>query len=298
METEKKARARKPVLILALGVLGASMSAIFVKYSGAPSILTAAYRLLWTVLLMTPAVFGKRDVRQELLHVRPRTLLLSALSGAFLALHFSTWFEALAHTSVASSTIIVSTEVIWVALGYCFFLKGKLGFKPILAIIISFAGSALIAWVDSSAGSGLYGDLLALTAAVAASVYTLLGRVVRKDTGNSVYTYIVYVSCAAVLVAAAAVKRYDFFGYGMSGIISGFLLAVFSTIMGHSIFSWCLKYFSPSFVAAAKLCEPVISSILAFFLFSEVPAALQLVGCVVVLAGVLFYTFIEMKAEK
>ena len=106
---------------------------------------------------------------------------------------------------------------------------------------------------------------------------------------------IVYVSASVALAAAVAVKGYPFFGYGWSGIISGLLLAVFSTILGHSIFSWCLKYFSPAFVSASKLCEPVISSVFAAFLFGEVPTALQVLGGAIVLAGVIYYTVIEVR---
>ena len=134
--------------MIVVGVLGISLSAIFVKYSTAPSAVTAAFRLLWTVILMTPVVLGKREVRKELMAVDKRTVLLSVLSGVFLAMHFVLWFESLKHTSVASSTTIVCTEVIWVCLGYCLFLKGKLSLKAIAAIAITLAGSLLIALAD------------------------------------------------------------------------------------------------------------------------------------------------------
>lgn len=41
--------------ILLLGVLGTAVSAILVRYSQAPSLVTATYRLGWTVLLLLPA---------------------------------------------------------------------------------------------------------------------------------------------------------------------------------------------------------------------------------------------------
>lgn len=298
------ARPPRSVLMLVIGILGISMSAIFVRYSQAPSLLTAAYRLLWTVLLMSPAVLLKKETRRSLFAVKPRTAALSALSGVLLALHFATWFESLRHTSVASSTMIVCTEAIWVALGYRVFLKGRLGGKAVAAMAVTLAGSLIIAWSDGGIRScldgncamqnSLYGDLLALAAAIAVGAYTLLGRVVRGSTGTTEYTYIVYVSAAITLAAAVLLMGYPFFGYGYSGIISGLLLAVFSTILGHSIFSWCLKYFSPAFVSASKLCEPVISSVFAALLFGELPTALQIVGGVIVLAGVVYYTLVEV----
>ena len=104
---------------------------------------------------------------------------------------------------------------------------------------------------------------------------------------------VVYSSCAAVLLLFCLVQKNHLFGYGLGGILVGFLLAVFSTILGHSIFSWCLKYFSPSFVSASKLCEPVVAAILAGFLFGESPAPLQLTGGALILGGVFYYSRLE-----
>ena len=94
---------KHPMIMIVIGILGISLSAIFVKYSTAPSAVTAAFRLCWTVLLMSPVVWGKRDVRVELLHVSKKEFVLSALSGLFLAIHFVLWFESLQHTSVATT---------------------------------------------------------------------------------------------------------------------------------------------------------------------------------------------------
>ena len=285
------------MLMIVVGVLGISLSSIFVKYSAAPSAVTAAFRLLWTVLFLTPVVLGKPAVRKELLQLPRKLVLLSCLSGLFLAVHFVLWFESLQHTSVASSTTIVCTEVIWVCLGFCLVLRGKLSWKAMAAIGVTLVGSMFIAYADSGAGSQLYGDVLALLAAVAVAVYTLIGRVVRSRASTAVYTYMVYTACAAVLLITCLAQGYGLFDYGLSAVVVGALLALFSTILGHSIFSWCLKFFSPSFVSASKLCEPVAAAVMAAFLFGEIPTALQLLGGVLIIGAVYWYSRIERKAE-
>ena len=284
---------KHPMIMIIVGVLGISASSIFVKFSDAPSAVTAAWRLLWTVLLLTPVVVGKKPVRQELLQAPKKLVILSILSGLFLAIHFVLWFESLKHTSVASSTTIVCTEVVWVCLGFCLFLKGKLSWKAVFAIGVTLFGSVLIALSDSGSGSHLYGDILALLAAVAVAVYTLIGRLVREKLSTTVYTYMVYMACAVVLVVTCLAQSASLLGYGWSAIIVGLLLAVFSTILGHSIFSWCLKYFSPSFVSASKLCEPVVAAVIAGFLFGELPGWLQVFGSILILGGVLWYSRVE-----
>lgn len=289
---------KQPFLMIIIGVIGISLSSIFVKYSPAPSSVTAAWRLLWTVILMSPVVIGKKQFRQELISATPKNILLSCTSGLFLAIHFALWFESLGHTSVASSTTIVCTEVIWVSLGYWLFLKGRISNKAILAIAITLFGSVLIAFSDSTSGSHLYGDILALLAAIAVAAYMLIGRIVREKMSTLVYTYVVYCACGISLLLLCAVQQNRLFAFGAAPAIVGFLLAIFSTILGHSIFSWCLKYFSPSFVSASKLCEPVVAAILAAFLFHEIPRFLQILGGILIIGGVLYYSHIERKEQQ
>jgi drug/metabolite transporter (DMT)-like permease len=287
---------KHPMVMIVVGVMGISMSSILVKYSAAPSPVTAAFRLLWTVILMCPVALCKASVRDELKRMSMKLIALSAASGLFLAIHFVLWFESLQHTSVASSTTIVCTEVIWVALGFCLFLKGKLTGKEILAIGITFLGSMVIALSDqNSGGVHLYGDVLALIAAIAVAVYTLIGRIVRKNVSTNVYTYVVYVSCAAALLSICLLQGAHLFAYGVSAVVVGLLLSIFSTILGHSTFSWCLKYFSPAFVSASKLCEPVVAGLLAVLLFGEFPKIMQIVGGIMIIAGVYYYSRIENK---
>ena len=287
---------KRPLAMIVLGVIGISLSSIFVKLSTAPAAVTAAWRLLWTVALMTPVVWGRGAVRRELLGVKWPLAALSALSGLFLAIHFVLWFESLNRTSVASSTTIVCTEVIWVCLGWWLFMGGRVPGKALAAIGVTVLGSVVIAFADSGSRGHLSGDILALLAAVAVAGYTLIGRVVRSDTSTTVYTYLVYTVCAAVLVLTCALQGQALLGHGSSPIWVGLALAVFSTILGHSIFSWCLKYFSPAFVSASKLCEPVGAAALAAVLFGQIPTAMQLLGGALILGGLVWYSRMEGEA--
>ncbi len=287
---------KHPMIMIVIGIIGISFSAIFAKYSQAPSVVTAAFRLLWTVALLSPVILFSQGYRRELQRLDRQTVVLCIISGIFLGLHLAIWFESLKFTSVASSTTIVCTEVVWVSLGFCLFLKGRLGGKAVLSIAITLSGSVVIALSDSGSGGGhLYGDILALVAAIAVAVYTLIGRVARATVSTTVYTYLVYVASAVTLVILTFAQGYTLAGHGTDGWVIGLLLAVFSTILGHSIFSWCLKYFSPSFVSASKLCEPVVSSILAIFVFREIPGPVQILGGAVIIGGVVLYSRIEGK---
>ena len=281
-----------PRLVLFLGVLGASFSSIFVRWSAAPSLVTATGRLGWTVLLLLPSVL--RAHRAELLAATRRDLLMCALSGVCLALHFSTWFESLKWTSIASSTVLVSTEVIFSALGFALFLHSRIPRLGAVAIAVAFAGSVVLALSDAGGSGALAGDLLAVLAAVAVAAYTLIGQVQRARQSTTVYTFLTYSACLTVLLALDIATGTPVLGWGFREVGVGLLLAVFCTLLGHSLFSWSLKWLSPAYVSAAKLCEPVFASILGLLLFGEGIGPFQGIGAIAVLAGVLLYT----KAEE
>ena len=284
---------RHPKGVLILGVVGVSISAILVRYSQAPSVITAVYRLGWTVLLLLPAVLLR--FREELLRVRWRDVLLCTLSGICLALHFLTWFESLKWTGVAVSTVLVSTEVIFTALGFAFFLKGRIPPLGVAAILLAFGGSVVLALAGGVQGSQLYGNLLALSAAVFVALYTLIGRIQRGYLSTTIYTFLTYLACFLTLLLMAVCSGTPLVGYGGREWLIGLGLAVLCTLMGHSLFSWCLKYLSPAYVSAVKLCEPVFSGLLAVPLFGEIPTPVQMLGGVIILGAVLLYTWAEAR---
>ena len=88
------------------------------------------------------------------------------------------------------------------------------------------------------------------------------------------------------------------FGYDSINFVTTFVMAIFCNLLGHSVFSWGLKYLPPSFISTVKLLEPVFASIWAFFLFSETPGLSVLLGGLVVLLGIALYCRItEEKTE-
>jgi len=288
-----------PKVILYLGVLGTAFSAMLVRFSEAPSLVTATLRLGWTMIILTPMTLLRH--REEIKRVSRRDVLACVLSGIFLAFHFSTWFESLKWTTVASSSVLASTEVVFVALGFAFFLKGKIPKMGILAIVLSFGGSMVLALHDGGGAAGganpLWGDLLAVVCAVCIAIYTLIGRVKRGNMSTTVYTFFTYLSCLTTLLVLDAVTGTPIVGWPVREHAIGIGLAVLCTLLGHSLFSWSLKYISPSYVSSAKLCEPIFSSLMAIPLFGEVPSLVQLLGAMIILAGVLMYTLAEAKSS-
>ena len=56
--------------------------------------------------------------------------------------------------------------------------------------------------------------------------------------------------------------------------------------MGHSAFNWALRYVPATFVTITTLGEPIGSTVLAWFVFQEIPTPLKLWGGGLILLGI------------
>ncbi len=281
---------RIPKLILFAGVFSCSLSSAFVKLMSTPSCVTATYRLGMAVLLLTPYVLMNKPTRTEVFTMSKKDLLWSALAGVFFAFHLFVWFESLNHTSVASSTVLCNTEVIFAAIGYILFFGKRLKKGEFVAIGVALTGSVIIAMADQGGGHGsLYGDFLALAAAALMAAYTLVGTRQRDHISTTAYTYVLYIASFITLIGVTIATGTPMFGYEPKNWILALCLAVFCNLMGHTVYSWALKYLKPTYVSTAKLAGPVCATINAVWLFGEIPGVIQILGALVIIAGVALY---------
>lgn len=274
-------------LIILLGVVGVSFSALFVRLSHAPSMVLVFYRMLFATLLLLPVVLT--GYRGELKEMTGREWALSALSGVFLGLHFSCYFAALSHTTIAAAVALVDTEVFFVAIAARFLFKKSVPPLGWAGIGITFLGSLIIAGGDLLRGGGLLGDGLAVLGAACMSVYTLIGTGVRKNRSTTVYTFVVYGMGALTVGLILLLSGTPLVGYEPVDYLSALGMSLFCTLLGHSVFSWGLKYESPAFISTVKLLEPVFATVLGLCFFREIPGLPAVLGGVLVISGVAFY---------
>ena len=289
-----------PFLVLGVGVVVVSFAAILIRFAhaeGAPSLAIAAVRLTVAALVLAP--FAWLRAGGEMLRLRRRELGLCMFSGALLAVHFWAWVTSLEHTSVASSTALVTTNPLWVALVSAILLRERPGGAAVAGILLTLAGSVLIFAADASRNPGpeaapMLGNVLALAGAMAASGYLLVGRALRARVSLTAYIWLAYSTAAVLLLAAAMATGVSLMSLPSSAWVFMVALALGPQLIGHTTFNWALRRLTATFVAVAILGEPVGAAILAWLFFEEGFTALQLIGFVLLLAGI----FVAARDEK
>ena len=283
-------------LTLFLGVFALSTSAIFVKLAGAPSSITAFYRLFFALLFLLPLLLLDQAYWQDLRSLSRRQWQTGLLSGLFLAIHYILWFESLNYTSVASSTVIVTLQPLFSFVGSYFLFKERFSTGAIISSIVALIGSFIIAWGDFQISmQALYGDLLAFIAAGFITAYFFIGQHMRQKLAVVPYSILRYAASAFFLAVYALSQQLSFIDYSQSTWTAFLGIAFISTILGQMLLNWLLKWLSTSVISMSILGETVGTCILAYFILGEIITLRQGIGIIVTLFGLGLFMFYKNK---
>ncbi len=274
----------RPYFGVLLGVVAVSFAAIFIRLCQAPPLAVAFYRMALAAVVLLPMMV--RRGWSQLAGLRKAALARALLAGLFLGIHMGVWVSSLYFTSVASSVILVSTQSIFAILLSHLAIKERASGGVLLAVLVALAGSVLIGGSDMSLGrETLVGDGLALAGALMAALYMVTGRRVRQELPLLPYVFLVYSTAAVLLGICCLVFRVQMTGYPGQTYLWLVLLALVPTLVGHTLFNWTLKYLPAYVIGVSLLGEPIGSTMLAYFVFREIPATFTFVGGAMVLGG-------------
>lgn len=299
MNTECKSKGKpfvNPYLAILLAVVAVSSGSIFTRLVDAPPLVISMYRVGLAFLIITPVTLAK--YRGELRGLTRRDLIISAVSGTFLALHFYTWISSLNYTTVSSSVVLVNTHSIFVLVGSYILFREKVPNRALLGAVLALGGSVFISVSDFRLDSQAFtGDILALAGAFFVAGYFLIGRDVRQRLSIMPYTFVVYGSCTIVLLIIGILTSTSLGPGSLKNMVLFLALAVIPTLLGHSVFNWGLEYVQASVISIALLGEPVGATILAILILHELPTLVQVIGGIIIITGLYIFTVTTEKNQ-
>jgi drug/metabolite transporter (DMT)-like permease len=282
------------LLVVVIGIIGVSLAAIWVRLAietALPpnkvgfSLFLAASRMILAAIILLPTWKNLK------LRTQHAAYYYAIAAGLCLAIHFATWITSLAYTSIAASTVLVTTNPIWVGLFSWWWYREKLGFWGVMGIALALGGGVIIAIADSGNGGSysnpILGDLLALIGAVMSSLYIIFGSQAQRQGLNTVsYIAIAYCTAALCLFPLPFVFKVSYFGYEGEVYLYILLMAVMSQVIGHTSLNWSMRWISPTVISLSLLLEPVVASLTGVIVFQEIPSINLLVGGLVILGGI------------
>ncbi len=239
------------------------------------------------MLIAALAINALRMLRREPLPTRaalPRFLGYGLVAAA----HFLLYIASLSYTTAAHSLAIVYTAPIFVALFSTLFLREPLAGRKWLGIAVAIAGVAVLEGFEPKMqGTMLLGDLLALGAAVAFGLYSVMGRYERDNHSLFSYASAVYGLAAVWLLPGAIfglVSRPPDFPTG--ALLAVLALGLFPLALGHTLYNAGLRLAHATYVNVIATQEVTGGIILSAIFLNQQPGGSTIVGALITLVGV------------
>lgn len=288
-----------PRLILILATVDVSFAAIFIRFSDAPSLIIALYRMLLSTLFLLPFLFMEGGFQAYTKLSRRNKLELLA-AGFALAVHFGFWIESLKHVSVANAVILVTSHPLLIGVLSISLLGERMAPVQWAGTGIAFTGILIIAAGDWQSGGGdaFVGDMLALVGMVAFAVYLLVGRRLRQVCTTAAYVVPVYGVSAIIFLIVSLASNVPLTGYPASDWGVFLALALVCTLGGHTLYNYTLAHVPAYLVSITLLGEPVLSTIFAWAILTEVPKWFVIPGGALVLIGIYLATAGQLTGHR
>ncbi|MBN1844110.1 MAG: DMT family transporter [Sedimentisphaerales bacterium] len=273
--------------LLFAGVLACSTSAILIKSSTEPSILVAAFRLLIASILLSPfylLALRKHRARYTRSHLRA-----TIWPGVILGLHFITWITGVRYTLVANATLIVTMTPVVMPFFLYFLFRQKLTRAEWLGTLLAVVGVLVLTGFDFRFSPQHFrGDMICLLSLVLLTYYLVLARINRDIPSIWLYLAPLYFFAGVFCLLLTPLFQVNPFQvYPWREIVIFLGLALIPTVIGHSLFNYCMRHLPSQFVAIVTPGEFILAGILAYFFFREVPRWTFYAAGLLLLAGIL-----------
>ncbi len=276
----------KAIFYMLLSTLSFSVMQIVVKASGSipvmqqvfsRNLITAAFGLI-VLLYKRENLFGHRE--------NQRLLLVRSLFG-YIGVVF--YFYATQHMVSADAAILHRSSPFFVTLFSALFLREKLSFTQIIALLTAALGAVMV--VQPRMNSGVVPAVVALlSAAAAGAAYTAISCLKGKESSACIIFYFSIFSClSSLIIGGRRFIRLDSFGYvALLGI--GCLAAI-----GQVLLTMSYKMAKASEVSIFNYSGVIFAGVLGAILFKETLNLISLVGMMLIILAALLIYFKRQK---
>jgi len=252
-----------------VSIFSLSLSAPLIRWSGISPELIGFWRMLGAGLILL--LWWLRQNHQSLSFQFPRAQTLWIFSSSvFFFTHLWTYSYSAQNTKIAHCMILFATNPVFAALGAFFLFKQKLTWRWVWAYIFAIIGIYQLVHegLDWNSNSSL-GNWSAILSGLLYAAYVLTGKKARETVTNLTYTTWTYLAVGIMFGLTVLFRTADFTLSTEQSPWAILALIVFPTFLGHAVFSYLMKTMDINLMTCGKLIEPGISSLIAFWVFSE-----------------------------
>jgi drug/metabolite transporter (DMT)-like permease len=275
---------RSAAVSLALGVFGIGWSAILVRWSGVPGIVSAFYRLAIAALVF---VVWRLLTRSTAPKPTPAAMRAAIVAGVLFAADLAFFNSAVMATSAANAALLGVNAPIFVALGAWVLHGDRPNARFWTGFILALAGMIAIVGLDVIVHPSLgFGDLLAVSGAFCYGIYIVYVRAARAGMDTLTFSSWSTAIGALCLLPVCLVARRPLIGFSGASWSALIALALVSQVLGQVLVAHALGKLSATLTSIVLLAQAPLTALLAWPLLGERIHPGQLLGGLLVLAGI------------
>lgn len=275
-----------PRLVAVAGSACIAFSPILIAVADVSPGTATFFRCLLALPLLLPLAWWETRRSETRTLGRPVILLVG---GGMLGVDMTLWAESVRAVGAGVSTVLVNVQVVILPLLAFLVLGERVRRTFVLAVPVMLAGVALAGGLVGEGVSGpdpVRGTVTALMAAFAYAGYILFVRLGAGEGQRFVPVAIATVGAALTSFVLGSFWQGVDLAPGWRALGWLALLAVVGQVVGWVLIASALPRLPSSTGASILLLQPVGAVLLAMLVLAERPAALQLVGCAVVIGAV------------
>jgi drug/metabolite transporter (DMT)-like permease len=261
-----------------------------VKLAGVSPLGLAFYRVFIAWLCLLPYCLVKNKLK-----IKRQQLVIAIAAGIVFASDIAVWNMSLLKISATVSTLLANLAPVWVGLmSYIFYkkLSGKLFWIGTCIAIVGMV--VLVGYRHILNLEFNTGILLALLASFLYAGYIMLTKNIMA--GIDVFTFMFYsmLSSSAFLLLINSFYGGDIIDFPLNVWLCFVAMGLICQLIGWLTINYSLRYLESTKVAIALLSQTVFAGLLAVFLLNEKLDAKEIMGSIIVLAGIAI-TFLKPK---
>jgi drug/metabolite transporter (DMT)-like permease len=209
------------------------------------------------------------------------------LLGILFALNSLFAFTAYKQTFISSSSVLSFTFPIIIAVLSPLILKDKIRLKEFAGVIISVLGVMVIFHSTSSLFTNVVGNVFALSSATTFAFYSLILRRIRKRPPLEIFMIWIFGFSILSVLGTGTLLNQPFFAHAMHiDFLYLITLGFAGGIIGHASYNLAVKYVKPHLASTITLTAPILATLLAWMILSELPPMMTLLGVGISLIGI------------
>ena len=270
------------MLLLCVAMFSVSTSPIIARYlHNVPAVAISFWRMGFGALILWGICLVKKQAP-----LKNENLKRTLIAGTLLGIHFALFFGSIKLTTIANATFLGTLAPLFTFFIEKFILKRN--HAPIILVGLALAICGAIIIISNRfdfSSNYTIGNLLAIACSVFLGMAFIISENVRKEVGTISYSRALFSTAAITLLGIALISNTTLIGFSPGEFGGLLLLGIIPTLLGHGTMYFAIRYVSPTIVAATPMGEPILASIMAWFLFQEPVGIATFIGGSITLLG-------------